>query len=166
MDVGPLAIPLPALLALTDTRAAVAVGPRFVLYARACLVPLGAGGFRLALVMFAHGSGFPCTDAASHQTWAVGFPNVDPIHEEGEHTHIAPVEIPLKLAARKPGEQARADVPASLKCESVSIRDAIPMMGSLAIDGLHQQQFEIIRGSQRVWHPALRHRLFPQHRAP
>src|SRR5216684_1108187 len=133
MHVFPLAIPLTALLDLTDTRAAAfAVCPRFVLHASACLVPLFAGGFRLDLVMFAHSSGFPCTDAASHQTWAVGFPNVDPIHEEGEHTHIAPVEIPLKLAARKPGEQARADVPASLKCESVSIRDAIPVMGSLA----------------------------------
>src|SRR5258708_3587875 len=74
----------------------------------------------------------------------VGFPNVDPIHEEVEHTHIAPVVIHLKLAASEPREQAGTDVPTSLKREPVSLRDAIPMIGRLAIDRLHQQQFEII----------------------
>ena len=39
------------------------------------------------------------------------------------------------------------------------------MMGGLAIDRLHEQQFQIIGGAQIVWHPRLRHRLFPQHAA-
>ena len=37
------------------------------------------------------------------------------------------------------------------------------MMGSLAIDGLHQQQFQIIGRAQMLWRPTLRYRLFPQH---
>jgi hypothetical protein len=37
------------------------------------------------------------------------------------------------------------------------------MMGRLAIDSLHEQQFQIIRRAQILWHPTLCHRLFPQH---
>lgn len=149
MDVLPLAIPLTRLLTCANLcTSAFARVPRFVLDVGACFASLRTCGFRLDLVMFPHGSGFPFTDAASHQLGTVGFPNVDPIHEEVEHTHIAAVVIHLKLATREPTEEAGVDVLTPLKRESVSIRDAIPMMGGLAIDRLHQQQFEVIGRSQ------------------
>ena len=39
------------------------------------------------------------------------------------------------------------------------------MMRGFAIDGFHEQQLEIIGRPEILWHPALRYRLFPQHRA-
>ena len=39
------------------------------------------------------------------------------------------------------------------------------MMRGFAIDGFHEQQFEIIGRPEILWHPALRDRLLPQHRA-
>src|SRR5437588_3280385 len=149
MDILSLAIPLTAVLACSNLcAAAFARVPRFLLSAGTCLLALLAGDPSHHLVVFTHRSGFPFTDAASHQLGTVGFPNVDPLHEEVEHAHIAPVVIQLELAASEPGEQAGADVPAPLKRESVSIRDTIPMVRGLAIDGLHQQQFEIIGRSE------------------
>src|SRR3989442_10854200 len=49
-----------------------------------------------SLIVFAHGSGFPFADAAAHQLWTVGFPNVDAIHKEVEHTDITPIKIDRK----------------------------------------------------------------------
>ena len=39
------------------------------------------------------------------------------------------------------------------------------MMRGFAIGGFHEQQFEIIGRSEILWHPALRHCLFPEHTA-
>ena len=117
-------------------------------------------------VVCAHGSGFPLTDATSHQLWAVGFPDIVPLHKEVEHPHVPSIVIHFKLSVLESREQARTDVPAPLKREPVAIRDAIPMMGRLAIDSLHEQQFQIIGRSQILWYPTLGHRLVPQHRAP
>src|SRR5713101_5740808 len=103
MDVFPLAIPLTALLSLTDLgTAAFARRSRFFLNASADLSPLFACGFCLGLVVFAHGSGFPLTDATSHELWTVGFPKVDPIHEEIQHAYVAPVIIHLEFATSEP----------------------------------------------------------------
>src|SRR5438105_14146306 len=123
MNVFPLAIPLTALLNLTNLcAAAFAVGPRFFLNTGADFSPLFARGFRLRLVVFAHGSGFPFTDAASHELWTVGFPKIHPIHEKIQHTYVAPVVIHLELAASEPREQAGTHVPTTLKREPVSLR--------------------------------------------
>lgn len=121
MDVVALAIPLTALLTGSHLCAA-AFAPlaRFFLNARADLAPVFAGDPGLYLVLFAHRSGFPFTDAATHQTGAVGFPNIVALDKEVEHTHIPSVVIHLKLAALQPGEEAGADVPAPMKRESVS----------------------------------------------
>ncbi len=40
------------------------------------------------------------------------------------------------------------------------------MIGGLAIYGLHQQEFQIIRRSQILGHSALCYRVFPEHGAP
>src|SRR5216684_4441774 len=166
MDVLSLAVPLTALLDLTNLCAsAFASLPRFALGAGACLPPLLAGTFGEAAVVFAHGSGFPFTDTTSHKLGTVGFSDVAAFNEDIEHAHVPPIVIHLKLAALEPTEEARADVPATLKREPVSLRDAIPMMGGLAIDSLHQQQFEIIGRAQILGHSTLRHRLLPEHRA-
>ena len=105
------------------------------------------------------------TSSTSHELGTVGFSDVAAFNEDVEHAHVPPVVIHLELAALEPTEEARADVPATLKREPVAIRDAIPMMGGLAVDGLHEQQFEIIRRSQILGHSALCHRLLPEHRA-
>ena len=39
------------------------------------------------------------------------------------------------------------------------------MMRGFAIDGFHEQQFEIIGRPEILWHPALRYCLFPEHTA-
>src|SRR6266545_1608488 len=115
MQVSPLAIPLPALLGVTDGGgSAFARGPRFALHTRADLSPVLAGDPGLHLVLFAHGSGLPLTDATSHELWAVGFPDIFPRHKEVEHPHIPAIVIHLKRAALETREQARTDVPAPL----------------------------------------------------
>jgi hypothetical protein len=48
-----------------------------------------AGDLGLLLVMSAHGSGFPLTDALSHQLWAEGFPNIFSLDENVEDAHRA-----------------------------------------------------------------------------
>src|SRR6266581_2478314 len=100
MNVVALAIPLPALLMCSHLCAA-AFSPfaRFFLHASADLSPLFAGAPGLHLVLFAHRSGFPFTDAASHQTGAVGFPHICSRDKEVEHTHIPSVVIHFKLVA-------------------------------------------------------------------
>jgi hypothetical protein len=47
----------------------------------------------------ARGSGFPLTDAAPHQLWAVGFPNIFPLDKNIEHAHVAAVIIHIELSA-------------------------------------------------------------------
>src|SRR5215831_12632597 len=118
MHVVALAIPLTTLLTGSHLGAA-AFAPfaRFFLHASADLSPLCAGAPGLHLVLFAHRSGFPFTDAAAHQTGAVGFPNIVALHKEVEHTHIPAVVIHLKLAALQSGEEAGTDVPAPMKRE-------------------------------------------------
>ena len=75
MQVVPLAIPLPVLLDVPDGGgSACARGPRFALYTSADLAPVLAGEPGVPLVVCAHGSGFPRTDATAHQLWAGGFP--------------------------------------------------------------------------------------------
>ena len=116
MDILALAVPLPAVFGLTNLcGSAFARSPCFALDAGACLLPLLAGDLGLHLVVFTHGSGFPFADATSHELWAVGFPDVDPLYEEVEHTHVPSVVIHLKLSALESREQAGADVPAPLK---------------------------------------------------
>jgi hypothetical protein len=102
------------------------------------------------------------TSSTSQKLGTVGFPNVDPLHEEVKHTAIAPVEIHLKLAALEPREQSGADVPTPLKRKPVAIRDVIAMSGGLATLGLHEQQLEIIGRSKtsvapRSGPPPVRH---------
>src|SRR5919109_2953089 len=121
MHVVALAIPLPALLTCAHLDAsAFAPFARFVLNARADRSPVVAGDPGLHLVLCAHRSGFPCTDATSHQTGAVGFPHICALDKEVEHTHIPAVVIHLKLAALQSGEQAGADIPAPMKREAVT----------------------------------------------
>src|SRR6266567_7684172 len=149
MNILPLAIPLTALLTCSNLCAsAFACLPRFVLNASADRSPLLAGDLGLHLVMFVHDSGFPLTDATSHELRAVGFSHVAPFHEEIEHAYISAIVIHFKLAPRQPREQARANIPPSLEREPVAIRNTIAMMGCLAINGLHQEEFEIIGRSQ------------------
>src|SRR5215831_10725537 len=101
------------------------------------LAPVFAGHPCLHRVLFTHRSGFPFTDATTHQRGAVGFPHIGALDKEVEHTHIPSVVIHLKLAALQSGEEAGADVPAPLKRESVAGRGVIAMMRGFAIDGFH-----------------------------
>src|SRR5256884_9440262 len=103
MNILPLAIPLTAVLTCSNLSAsAFASRKRFALNASTDLLPLSPCDLGLGLILFAHGPGFPLTDTSSHQLWAVGFPNIDPIHEEVEHSHIAAVVIHLKPPALEP----------------------------------------------------------------
>src|SRR2546426_12377402 len=121
MNVLALAIPLTRLLTCSNLcTSATAICPRFVLNASADWQSLFVGDLRLHLVLFTHRSSFPLADAASHELWAVGFSNVNPFHEKVEHTHVSSVVIHLELAALEPTEEARADVPATLKREPVA----------------------------------------------
>ena len=98
MDVLALAVPLTAVFGLTNLcGSSFACESRFALDAGACLLPLLAGKMRHHLIVFAHGSGFPFADSTAHQLGTIGFPYVHPLHEEVEHTDIAPVEIRLFL---------------------------------------------------------------------
>src|SRR5947209_6739839 len=116
MNVLALAIPLTRLLTCSNLCASAAASSScFVLNASTDRQPLLAGDLGLLLVVFAHGSGFPLTDAASHQLWAVGFPNIFPLNKKVEHAHIAAVIIHIELSARQSREQAGANIPASLK---------------------------------------------------
>src|SRR6266487_4429363 len=107
MHVLALAIPLTRLLTCSNLcTSAFARGCGFILNTNPDLSPLLAGDLSLHLVVFAHGSGFPFTDAT--------------FHEQVEHAHIPPIVIHLELAALEPTEQARADIPSAMKREPVS----------------------------------------------
>src|SRR2546428_405817 len=100
MNVWALAVPLTGLFDLTNLRAsATACCSRFVLNTSPNGQPLFTGDLGLLLVVLAHGPGFPLTDAASHQLWAVGFANIFASDEDVEHSHISPVVIQVKLTA-------------------------------------------------------------------
>src|SRR5437764_15082270 len=102
MDLLALAIPLAAVFVLTNfCGSSFACSPRFALTTGACLLPLLTGLLCQHLIVFAHGFGFPFTDATSQKLRTVRFPDVDPIHEEVKHTDIASVEIHLKRTTRQ-----------------------------------------------------------------
>src|SRR6266849_3099324 len=103
MDIIALAVPLAAVFVLTNLcGASFACSPRFALNTGACFSPLLVCLLCHHLVMFAHGFGFPFADATSQKLGTVRFPDVDPIHEEIEHTDITPVKIHVKLTTRQP----------------------------------------------------------------
>src|SRR6266566_9706510 len=100
MNVLALAIPLTCLLTCSNFCAsATACRPCFILNTSPNGQPLFTGGSHLFLVVFAHGSGFPLTDAAPHQLWAVGFPNIFSPDKNVQDTHIAPVVIHIELSS-------------------------------------------------------------------
>src|SRR5713101_7346366 len=102
MSVLTLAIPLTCLFTCPNLcTAATACSSCFVLNASTDWQPLFTGNLGLLLVMLAHGSGFPFTDAAPHQLWAVGFPNIFALDKNIEHAHIAAVIIHIELSARQ-----------------------------------------------------------------
>ena len=102
MDLLALAIPLAAVFVLTNLCGlSFACSPYFALNTSADLSPLLACLFCHHFVMFVHGIGFPFTDAISQKLRAVCLSDIDPIHEEVEHTDIAPVKIHVKRAARQ-----------------------------------------------------------------
>src|SRR5260221_10211787 len=110
MHVLALAIPLTRLLTCSELCAsAFARGCRFILNASPDLQPLGARLPCHHLVVFAHGFGFPFTDATSHELGAVGFSDIATFYEQVEHTHVTPIVIHLELAALEPTEESRAD---------------------------------------------------------
>src|SRR5258708_1065888 len=102
------------------------------------------GDSSLFLIVFAHGSGFPLADAAPHQLWAVGFPNIFTLDKNIQDAHIAAIVIQVELTAPKPWEEPWRDRPATLKRESVAVLHTISMMGRLAIHRFHEQQLQII----------------------
>src|SRR5450755_3101716 len=164
MDLLPLAIPLTPTFHLTNFGvAAFASMPCFVLDACADLLSLFTGKSLLLLVIFAHDSGFPFADAASHELGAKGFSQIRAVNKKIEHADIASVVVHFKLSASKPTQEARADVPAPLKREPAALRDAIAMPRRLAINRLHKQEFEIIAHSQISWHSTLCNCMFPEH---
>src|SRR5258707_8131862 len=100
MNVLALAIPLTGLFTCSNLCAsATARCSRFVLNTGTNGQSLFSGDLRLLLVVLAHGSGFPLTDAASHELWAVGFANITAFDEDVEHAYVPPVVIQVKLTA-------------------------------------------------------------------
>ena len=99
MNVWTLAIPLTGLFTCTNLCAsATACCPRFVLNTSPNGQSLFTGDRSFALVVLAHGSGFPLTDTASHELWAVGFANITAFDEDVEHSHVPSVVVQVKLA--------------------------------------------------------------------
>src|SRR5436305_2482984 len=120
------------------------------------------GEMTLLLIVFAHRSGFPLAHSATHQLWAVGFANIFAFDEDVEHSHVPSVIVQVELTTSEPREESRAHIPTPLKRQSVAVLHTIAMMRCLAILGLHEQQLQIIRRTQILWHPGRRYRLFPQ----
>src|SRR6266700_2269227 len=101
------------------------------------------------------------TFATSHELWTVGFADVDALHEDIEHTHVSPVVIHHKGAARQPREEPWTDIPASLKLEAADRRNPIYLAWPLAIDCFHPKQLQIMGRPRILWDPALRDGLEP-----
>src|SRR6266536_6188688 len=100
MNVAALAIPLTSLFTCANLCAAAAVSSScFVLNASADWQPLLVGETTLLLVVFAHRSGFPFAEAAPHELWTIGFPNIFPLDKNIQNTHVPPVIIQVKLTA-------------------------------------------------------------------
>src|SRR5437870_4892665 len=97
MNVLALTIPLTSLLTCSNLCASAASSSCFILNASTDCYPLSVREITVLLVMFAHGSGFPLTDAAPHQLWAVGFPNIFPLDKNVQDTHVPPVVIQVKF---------------------------------------------------------------------
>jgi len=105
MNVWALAIPLTSLFTCSNLCASATTrGPRFVLNTSTDWQPLGICDLGLLLVVLAHGSGFPLTDAASHELGTVGFSDIAAFDEQVKHAHIPPIVIHLELAALEPTE--------------------------------------------------------------
>src|SRR6266702_6326665 len=103
MNVLALAIPLTRLLTCSNLCASTAASSScFVLNASTNRQPLFTGDLRLLLVVLAHGSGFPLTDAAPHELWAVSFANIFATDEDVEHSHVPSVVVQVKLTAPEP----------------------------------------------------------------
>src|SRR6266498_4044017 len=108
MNVLALTIPLTTLLDLTNLCASTAARcPRFVLNTSADWQSLFTGDLGLRLVVFAHGSGFPLTDATSHELWTVGFSNIFPLDKDATDVHYAALVIYLHLAPSESCVQAK-----------------------------------------------------------
>jgi len=121
MNVWALAIPLTGLFTCSNLCAsATACCPRFVLNTSTDWQPLGICDLGLLLVVLAHGSGFPLTDATSHELGTVGFSDIAAFDEQVKNRDISAIVIHLELAALEPTEQARADIPSAMKREPVS----------------------------------------------
>jgi hypothetical protein len=162
MDVFSLAIPLTALFGLTNLGGSSFAGLScFTLDVGAHLSSFFACDFRLFLVVFAHRSSFPLTDAASHKRWTVGFSHIHALNEEIQHTQISSVVVHLKLTTGKTREEARTHIPAAQKRKPGAFRDVIPMTWSFPIDRFHQQQFQIIGRSEILRDAALRDCMIP-----
>ena len=100
MHVWALAIPLTGLFTCSNLCASATVCcPCFVLNTSTNGQPLFTGDLRLLLIVLTHGSGFPLTDAASHQLWAVGLANIFASDEDVEHSHVSSVVVQVKLTA-------------------------------------------------------------------
>src|SRR5215471_15901995 len=103
MNVWALAIPLTGTFTCANLCAqAPACRPCFVLNTSTNGQSLFTGDSGLFLIVFAHGSGFPLTDAAPHQLWAVGFANIFPLDKNIQDAHIAAVVIQVELTAPEP----------------------------------------------------------------
>src|SRR6266487_494538 len=66
------------------------------------------------------------TSAASRELWAVGFANITAFDKDVEHAHVSPIVIQVKLTALEPTEESGANIPATLKRESVAVLHTIP----------------------------------------
>src|SRR5258708_8871091 len=162
MAVFSLAIPLTALFGLTNLGGSSFAGLScFTLDVGAHLSSFFACDFRLFLVVFAHRSSFPLTDAAPHKRWTVGFSHIHALNQEIQHTQISSVVVHLKLTTGKTREEARTHIPAAQKRKPGAFRDVIPMTWSFPIDRFHQQQFQIIVRSNSLMHSTPPHSTLP-----
>src|SRR5947209_3994038 len=165
VNVLALSIELALLFSLSGRPSALLLGGlNFFLEAHTDLLCRGCSSFRLFPIMLSLGGRFPLTDPLSHELGTVGFTHVHAFHKQIDHAHIAPIVIQFKLLARQSIEQTRARVPASLKRQARPIMHLVCVTGHFSIDGLHQEQLQVIRGSQILGNARLTNSFFPEHR--
>src|SRR6266576_734710 len=165
MNVFPLAIPLTTLLSLTNLDpSAFARGCRIVLGTSTCFEPLLMCDFRFIAVVLAHGPCFPFANTASHELGTIGFSDIAAFDEEIEDTHIPPVVIHFEFAPLEPTEQSWADITAPVEGKAAPALHRIAVSGGFPVDRFHQEQLEIIWGTQITWNTTLCHGLVPQDR--